>query len=68
MLRDTNRLTQLTQSSHALRYVLRNKATKTPLFVVVFTLLPKDEHSNEEQAKNDNKDEATTANDDDELD
>lgn len=33
-----------TASSHALRYVLKNRATDQPLLVMVFTLLPKDEH------------------------
>jgi len=32
----------LTQSSHALRYVLKNRKTNEPLWVLVFTLEPKE--------------------------
>jgi hypothetical protein len=32
----------LTHSTHSLRYVLKNRSTDEPLFVVVFTLQPKD--------------------------
>lgn len=32
----------LTTSAHSLRYVLKNRATNEPLFVIVFTLLPKE--------------------------
>jgi hypothetical protein len=32
----------LTQSSHTLRYVLKNRKTNEPLWVMVFTLQPKD--------------------------
>jgi len=32
----------LTQSSHALRYVLKNRKTDEPLWVLVFTLEPKE--------------------------
>lgn len=31
-----------------LRYVLKNRATDEPLFVVIFTLLPKDGEKNED--------------------
>ena len=33
-----------TASSHALRYVLKNRKTDEPLLVMIFTLLPKEEH------------------------
>jgi hypothetical protein len=32
----------LTHSTHSLRYVLKNRSTDEPLFVVVFTLQPKE--------------------------
>jgi hypothetical protein len=32
----------LTTSAHSLRYVLKNRVTNEPLFVVIFSLLPKD--------------------------
>lgn len=32
----------LTHSSHSIRYVMKNRATDEPLFVVVITLKPKD--------------------------
>ena len=53
----------LTPSSHALRYVLKNRATDEPLFVIVFTLIPKDQLKDEEE---DNK--KADANDDDDVD
>ena len=53
----------LTQSSHALRYVMKNRATDQVLLVLVFTLIPKDQPENEAE-----KQSATDANDDDDLD
>jgi hypothetical protein len=32
----------LTYSSHSIRYVMKNRSTDEPLFVVVITLKPKD--------------------------
>ena len=54
----------LTQSSHALRYVLKNRTTNEPLLVVIFTLLPKEESKED----SDENDEFVDANEDDELD
>lgn len=34
--------TDIEQSSHSLRYVMKNRATDEPLFVIIFTLLPVD--------------------------
>ncbi|PPJ49557.1 hypothetical protein CBER1_01954 [Cercospora berteroae] len=34
--------------SHSLRYVMKNRATNEPLFVIVFTLLPKDDQEESE--------------------
>ena len=45
----------LTQSSHALRYVLKNRKTDEPLWVLVFTLEPK---AGEEKAAGEGKKEA----------
>ncbi|GAM84336.1 hypothetical protein ANO11243_023300 [Dothideomycetidae sp. 11243] len=36
--------------SHSIRYVLKNRVSNKPLFVVIFTLIPKD-HTDEEQAQ-----------------
>jgi hypothetical protein len=43
----------LTHSSHSIRYVMKNRATDEPLFVVVITLKPKDgeETAVKEEAK-----------------
>lgn len=52
----------LTQSSHALRYVLKNRKTDEPLWVLVFTLEPKEgeekaaEESKKEEGGNDDLD------------
>ena len=59
--------------SHALRYVLKNRKTDEPLFVVVFTLLPKDQVEEEEKPVEDAGDKkgeakASSAGDDDDLD
>lgn len=52
----------LTQSSHALRYVLKNRKTDEPLWVLVFTLEPKEgkekavEEGKKEEGGNDDLD------------
>ena len=51
-------------SSHSIRYVLKNRVTNEPLFVVIFTLLPKDQvEKTEDKAEG-----AAAGGDDDELD
>lgn len=40
----------LTHSSHSIRYVMKNRATDEPLFVVVITLKPKDGEEEEPAA------------------
>lgn len=58
-------------SSHAIRYVLKNRKTGDPLFVVIFTLIPKDQlHEEQEKLENEvkGKDEGTGNADDGELD
>ncbi len=47
----------LTQSTHSLRYVLKNRATDETLFVVVFTLQPKDGEAAKEESKKEEKEE-----------
>lgn len=57
----------LTASSHALRYVLKNRATNDVLLVIIFTLLPKEE--GEKKDESDGDEEYASANEqDDELD
>lgn len=41
----------LTQSAHSLRYVLKNRVTNEPYFVVVFTLEPKDGKGEDKKEK-----------------
>lgn len=45
----------LTHSSHSIRYVMKNRATDEPLFVVVITLKPKDGEEEEPAAKKEEK-------------
>lgn len=62
------------QSSHSLRYVMKNRATDEPLFVIIFTLLPVDSEGkpimdapeDDEQAESEKP--AAATGDDDELD
>lgn len=61
------RLTIDTQSSHALRYVLKNRKTDEPLLVVIFSLLPKDGEA-KEASETAAKTEPHTGGADDELD
>ncbi|EME49080.1 hypothetical protein DOTSEDRAFT_163112 [Dothistroma septosporum NZE10] len=53
--------------SHSLRYVLKNRATDEPLFVIIFTLLPKDGEK-QEDVKPDASGTKDTAGDDNDLD
>lgn len=43
-------LTDSLSSSHVIRYVLKDKTTNEPLFVVIFTLVPKEEVEKEGKA------------------
>lgn len=45
----------LTHSSHSIRYVMKNRATDEPLFVVVITLKPKDGEEEEPAKKEEAK-------------
>jgi len=49
-------LTYSRASSHSLRYVLKNRATDEPLFVVIFTLVPKTEVEGESPTETDGDD------------
>ncbi|KAF2153269.1 DUF1769-domain-containing protein [Myriangium duriaei CBS 260.36] len=57
--------------SHAIRYVLKNRATGEPLFVVIFTLIPKDDLEKEQKQLEHEKDasaEGKATNDEEDLD
>jgi len=51
-----------------LRYVLKNRATDEPLFVIIFTLVPKDGSGEEEAAKTTGAEAPSSAGKDDDLD
>ncbi|KAK4636098.1 hypothetical protein CLAFUW4_02127 [Fulvia fulva] len=50
--------------AHSLRYVLKNRATDEPLFVVIFSLLPKDGEAKAEDAKSEPAKEGSGGDDD----
>lgn len=58
------------QSSHSLRYVMKNRATDEPLFVVIFKLLPVDSEGKpiETEEADEEKADKPSASNDDELD
>ena len=49
--------------SHSLRYVMKNKDTGDVLFVVVFTLVPKEEEALEREAGDEEENEEVEAKD-----
>lgn len=60
---DHDKSNTLTQRTHSLRYVLKNRATNVPLLVIIFKLLPKEQSKGGDSGE-ENKEATTNDNDD----